>query len=165
MIQSATDSYLRKYNYLTRSSLSEYVFSRTSYLKFGFYNYPLAWNSDDHAWLDFSVNKPIYTINESIVFIGLSKLNISGKSDNLVLKSQSQILFYKYLIFNKIKFYDPLQRIIFLRRYENDILKLRKLTYSEWFYLLCYYLKYFEPDEFKKFIKRFLNTILRRHDL
>ena len=61
------------YKHLTRSSLSEYIFSRSMYNKYGFYDYPLAWNSDDRAWLDFSDNKPIYSINESIVFFRLSE--------------------------------------------------------------------------------------------
>ena len=162
--ESATDSYLRKFNHQTRSSLSEYIFSRKTYNKYHFYNYPLAWNSDDQAWLDFSDNKPIYTINENNVYFRLSSLNVSGKKDNFLLKNKSQILFYKKLIKEKLYYYDHAQRMLFLRRYENDIVKIRKLRYSEWIYLFIYYKKYFSPKDFTKFTKRFLNTIFERYE-
>ena len=162
--EKATDSFLRKFKYLTRSSLSEYIFSRKVYKKFGFYNYPLAWNSDDRAWLDFSDDKPIFSINESIVYFRLSIYNISGKSDNNYLKNLSQISFYRYLILNKIEFYTKHQKINFLRRYENEIRNIRRLKYREWGFLLFYFLKYFDFKEIKKFVKRFLNSILRRHE-
>lgn len=162
--EKATDSFLRKYKYVTRSSLSEYIFSRKVYEKFGFYDYPLAWNSDDRAWLDFSDDKPVFSINESIVYFRLSMYNISGKSDNKYLKNLSQISFYRYLILNKIGFYTKQQKINFLRRYENEIRNIRRLKYKEWGFLLLYFLKYLDFKEIKKFLKRFLNSILRRHE-
>lgn len=162
--EKATDAYLRKYKHETRSSLSEYIFSRKTYSKYGFYNFPLAWNSDDRAWLDFSDNKPIFTINDSIVYFRLSNFNISGKTDNIYLKSLSQISFYKYLISEKLKFYKKHQKINFLRRYESEIGNISPLKFSNWLFLSYYYIKYFDFKEIKKFLKRFLNTILRRHE-
>jgi hypothetical protein len=59
---------------VSRSSLSEHVFSE-HHMKIWFFNYPLAWNSiDDRAWFEFSDDKPIYTINNSVVFIGCHHL-------------------------------------------------------------------------------------------
>ena len=158
LYESATDSYWRKHINISRSSLSEYVFSKYSYNKFGFYNYPLAWNSDDHAWLVFSDSKPIFSINESTVFVRLSTLNISGKSNNFVLKDKSQILFYSFLIRKKFVLYDTNQRKDVLRSYENQILKSRKLTYSEWLFVLLYTVKYLKFDTLK-LTKRFFKTI------
>ncbi|RTY83274.1 glycosyltransferase family 2 protein [Flavobacterium sp. ZB4P23] len=163
--EKATDAYLRKFNHLTRSSLSEYVFSKKTYNKYHFYNYPVAWNSDDQAWLDFSDNKSIFTINECVVYIRLSSSNISGKTDNFWLKNNSQILFYKKLIKEKLNYYEHSQRLLFLRRYENDILKTRKLTSADWFFLFVYYVKWFGYEDFKKILKRFLNTVLKRDEL
>lgn len=163
--EKATDAYLRKFNHLTRSSLSEYIFSKKTFNKYHFYNYPLAWNSDDQAWLDFSDNKSIFTINESVVYVRLSSSNISGKTDNFLLKNNSQILFYKKLIKEKLHYYEHTQRLLFLRRYENDILKTRKLTSAEWFFLFVYYVKWFDYEDFKKILKRFLNTVLKRNEL
>ncbi|TDE53944.1 glycosyltransferase family 2 protein [Flavobacterium sp. GT3P67] len=153
--EMATDSFYRKLEHLTRSSLSEYIFSRASFLKFGFYDYPLAWNSDDRAWLEFSDNKPIFTINNSLVFVRLSALNISGKLDNDNMKSLSVLSFYKFVILEKLKFYAIPHRDRILRRYEKEIRKQRDLKLSEWFFLLYFYLKYFDFDSVKKFNKRF----------
>lgn len=160
--ENATDSFYRKFEHLTRSSLSEYVFLRESFLKFGFYDYPLAWNSDDRAWLDFSNQKPIYTINDCVVFVRLSVLNISGKQDNNEAKNLSVISFYRFLISKKLQFYTFSQREKILRFYENEINKQRNLTQSEWFFLWYFYLKYFKFYLIKKFSIRFLKAILKR---
>lgn len=162
VFEDATDSYLRKFYHSSRSSLSEHIFSRSSYMKYGFYNYPLAWNSDDRAWLDFSDSKPIYSINESIVYIGLSDSNISGKSDNIDKKNVSQIAFFRYLISHKLSFYKKNDLYKIARRYENEISAQRSLKASEWLLLFFTYIKYFEHTEFVKFVKRFLRSSIRR---
>uniref|UniRef100_UPI004048809C glycosyltransferase family 2 protein n=1 Tax=Mariniflexile sp. TaxID=1979402 RepID=UPI004048809C len=162
--ENAAASYWRKLNHTTRSSLSEYIFSRTVYNKYGFQNFPLAWNSDDCAWLDFSDYKSIFTINESTVFVGISTSNISGKNDNLSLKQQSQIAFYKYTISEKEAIFSKKELLMLMRKYENEILKERHLTSLEWLYLFFKYIKYFDKKDTKKFIKRLLNTILKRHE-
>ncbi|NLP58168.1 glycosyltransferase family A protein [Lutibacter sp. B1] len=161
--ESAISSFLRKFYHTTRSSLSEYIFSKASYKKFGFYEYPLAWMSDDRAWLDFSNNKPIFTINESIVFIRISDLSISGNVDNNSLKKIAVTEFYKFIILKKLKQVNKLQRFEILRKYENEINIRRGLTYYEWNFLLFYYIKYFEFYNVKKFIKRFLKTIILKN--
>ncbi|MDI5887394.1 glycosyltransferase family A protein [Flavobacterium yafengii] len=160
--EMATDSFYRKFEHLTRSSLSEYIFSKASYLKYGFHDYPLAWNSDDRAWLEFSDNKPIFSINDSLVYFRLSSLNISGKKDNIDIKSLSVIAFYRFVILEKLKFYTTPQRDRIMRRYEKEIRNVRNLNLSEWFFLLYFYLKYFDFDSIKKFHKRFLKSILKR---
>ncbi|KQW97700.1 glycosyltransferase family 2 protein [Flavobacterium sp. Root420] len=160
--EMSTESYYRKFRHLTRSSLSEYIFSRESFIKFGFHDYPLAWNSDDRAWLDFSDNKPIYTINEGLVYFRLSALNISGKQDNVNVKSLSVISFYSFLILNKLKFYTPKQQEKIIRFYENEISKQRKLKLSEWLFLSYFYMKYLDFYSIKKFIKRFFKSIFKK---
>lgn len=160
----ATESYYRKFRHLTRSSLSEYIFSRKSFLKFGFHDYPLAWNSDDRAWLDFSDNKPIYSINEGLVYFRLSTLNISGKQDNMYEKSLSVISFYRFLVLNKFKFYTLIQKEKIIRFYENEISKQRKLKLSEWFFLSYFYIKYLDFYSIKKFSIRFLKSILKKNE-
>lgn len=160
--ENATDSYWRKFTHESRSSLSEYIFSRESFLKFGFYDYPLAWNSDDRAWLDFSDNKPIFTINDSIVYVRLSDLNISGKQDNNSEKNLSVIMFFKFLIKQKLSFYKTEEKEKILRFYESEINKKRDLKFSEWLFLLFFYLRFLDFFSIKKFSKRFFKSILKR---
>lgn len=155
--ETATDSFYRKFKQVSRSSLSEYVFSKTSYEKYGFYNYPLAWNSDDRAWLDFSDNKPIYTINDSIVFVRMSSINITGRSDNLLNKNLSEIQFYKFLISNKFKFYENNQRLELIKKYGKEIKRTRRLNLSEWIFVVYYCLTFFNVGYLKKGLSMLFN--------
>lgn len=152
--ESATDAYLRKFKFLTRSSLSEYVFSKKSYEKFGFYNYPLAWNSDDRAWLDFSDDKPIYSINEALVCSRLSAINITGKKDNLVLKNASLVQFYKFLIQNKFKHYAKFDRVKIIRQYHHILKSTKKLDTTDRLFLFKNYLKNISVSVVVGFIKK-----------
>nr|WP_288834191.1 glycosyltransferase family 2 protein [uncultured Flavobacterium sp.] len=162
--EAATESFYRKFENLTRSSLSEYIFSRASYLKYGFHDYPLAWHSDDAAWLDFSDYKPIYAINESVAYIRMSTINISGKTDNLNFKQKSQFLFLKYIFFKKASLFDREQLNSFTRKYENEILKDRKLITIEWFFVLYWTVRYLGCHNIKKLVKRILKTVLNRNE-
>lgn len=138
--ESATDSYFRKLMKISRSSLSEYVFLKSAFEKHRFYNYPLAWNSDDRAWLDFAEDKPIYSINESVVCVRLSGLNITGKKDNLPLKSNSLVAFYTFLIEKKLNYYTKYQRIKIFRKYQEELKKIRPLQFKDWGFLGWHYL-------------------------
>lgn len=160
--ENATASFYRKFAKTTRSTLSEYIFSRASYLKFGFYDYPLAWNSDDRAWLDFSDNKPIFTINESAVLFRLSSINISGRQDNKVIKNKSEIEFYKFIVRYKLDSYNKEQQLRLLRRYQAELRNTRNLKISEFFFLLFYYLKYANVDWVKKFCSKVFKTALNK---
>lgn len=162
--ENAADSYWKKYKDWSRSSLSEYVFSRSVFLKYGFKNYPLAWHSDDAAWLDFSDYKPIYAINESVVYIRMSTINISGKTDNLNFKQKSQFLLLKYILSKKASLFDREQLNSFTRKYENEILKDRKLIPIEWFFVLCWTVRYLGYHNIKKLVKRILKTVLNRNE-
>lgn len=108
--EKATESYFRKFQYLTMSSLSEYVFRRENYNQFKFSDFPLAWYSDDMAWLQFSNNKPIYTINEAVVVFRFSNYNISGKEDNESEKEWAKFLFYQKLIKSQLSKFSAFQR-------------------------------------------------------
>jgi hypothetical protein len=161
----ATDSFYRKLKEVSRSSLSEHVFSRASYEKYGFYNYPLAWNSDDRAWLEFSDDKPIYTINNSVVFVRMSSLNITGSRDNILDKNLSEIQFYKFLIANKFRFYDSNERLEIIKKYGKEIKRTREVSFSEWIFIGYYCLIFFNVGYVKKGFSIFLinNCILEKY--
>ncbi len=157
--EKSTEFFYRNFKGQTRSSLSEYVFSRKSYLKYRFKNYPLAWHSDCFAWLDFPDGKMIYTINEAIVFFRISNINISGLKDNLDLKNQVKIQFFKDVLANKLMSFKKNQRTELLMFYEVTIKKNRKLTLNEWFFLIKLYLINFRMIPFVKSVRRFLISI------
>lgn len=157
-LELATDFYFRKSQNLTRSSLSEYIFKKKTYEKYGFVNYPLAWHSDDKAWLDFSEDKPIFTINSALIYIRFSEINISGKQDNIDLKLEASFQFFKDIFKKNETSFSKIQLIQLLMSFELVIKKHRKLNCNEWFFLGKYYLCFFSFVPLVKFVRRFLYT-------
>ncbi|TQI71543.1 hypothetical protein JM79_2483 [Gramella sp. Hel_I_59] len=153
-LENAGESFLRRYYGQTRSSLSEYIFFRPSYEKYGFYNYPLAWHSDDRAWLEFSEGKPIYSINEAIVYFRHSNLHITGRDDNLKAKDLSSMGFYKYL--SKKKNFSKEHRLLFARNFERYARKNGQLGSIKWLQLIYIYMLSFDTTAFIKLLKRIL---------
>ena len=158
-IELASDFFCRKVKNQTRSSLSEYVFKREVYNAYKFVDYPLAWHSDDKAWLDFSENKPIYTINETFVFVRFSEVNISGLQDNIAQKLTATFQFYGDILSDKKNVFTSKQVLTILMSYEVIIKKDRKLNFNEWIFLFRNYFFNFKLIPFLKFIRRFLISI------
>lgn len=159
--EKPADAFVRIFKQQTRSSLSEYVFSKKKYLKYGFTDYPLAWCSDYKALLDFSEGKLIYTVNESIVFFRISNINISGRQDNVFLKNEINIRFFKDIVVNKMNLFDKPQRLELLMAYEIAIKRNREPEYYEWFFIIKLYLLNFELVSFVKCVRRFYISILK----
>ena len=154
--ESATDAFYRKFKRVTMSSLSEYAFARKAFEKFGFYNYPLAWNSDDRAWLDFSEDQPIYSINEAIVYPRMSAINITGKSDNWTLKNESSVVFYHFLIQEKLNHYTKYERIKIIRKYYFELKKVKSLETKDWLFITKHYFRNINFLAVKDFLKKFI---------
>lgn len=76
-VQDYSDVFYNRFIKGDRSSLSEHIFSRQQYNKYGFEDFSFGWHADDLAWLKFSEFGQIYTINTAVVFFRLSALNIS----------------------------------------------------------------------------------------
>lgn len=153
------DSFYRRFTGKTRSSLSEHIFRKSSYLKYGFYNFPLAWHSDDRAWLDFSEDKLIFTINSANAYIRNSTLNISGKTDNFEEKINASILFYEYLITQKKRLFTNKQFLEISRSRVNLIMRLRKLSAKEWMTLVSFHLKNPDMEIYKRSLKKLPLTL------
>lgn len=158
-LETAADFYYRKVYNETRSSLSEYSFKRSAYEKFGFADYPLAWYSDDKAWIDFSQDKPILTINEAFVHVRLSEVNISGREDNIEQKLDAASQFYGDVINPKSTVFSKHQAIVLLWFWEQTVKKHRKLKLNEWKKLFRHYIFYFRITAILKFCRRFLISL------
>lgn len=155
--EPSTDSFFRKFNRETRSSLSEYIFRKAAYERHKFKNFELGWHSDDRAWLDFSEKKAIYSIPDSVIYIRFSQDSISGKENNLHQKRQASIQFYKSLIRESLSIFSGKQRIEILKKY--TYLKKSSGTFKlkNWVYLSFYYVRYFQLKAFKQFLRNFVN--------
>ncbi|WP_281637396.1 glycosyltransferase family 2 protein [Flavobacterium marginilacus] len=158
--EKESDFFIRSEKKQSRSSLSEYIFSRKSYIKYGFYDYPLAWGSDCKAWLEFPDAKLIYTINDSIVHFRISNLNISGRKDSQELKDKANIQLFKDILTKKLNLFSHNQRLDLLMMYELAIKENRKLGMQEWSFLIKLYIYNFNFVSFCKCIRRFFVSIL-----
>lgn len=133
-LELATDSFFRNYDGNSRSSLSEHIFKRTAFERFRFYDYPLAWYSDNRAWLEFSNFKYIYTINDALASIRVTEGSITGKNSNQLLKNKVRYLFFKNLIFDMLSHFNRNQKNKFLLEYgilikEQDNINIRNTVY------------------------------------
>lgn len=156
-IEIAEDFLIRKYEGKTRSSLSEYIFSKKRYSALGFRDFPLAWYSDVFAVLEFSDFGTIFTINEAVVSVRYSDLNISSITTDVSYqkKKEAKRMFTKALLQQIDKFFKKREILqIILRYYKND-----KKDFSLFLKLSVYYLCRFRLKEFFYFLKfSFSNT-------
>lgn len=160
--ENAADSFFRRFKWLTRSSLSEYIFSRSKLIEFGFQSFPLAWHTDNYCWLDFSCDKPIYSINDSIVYIRVSGESISGMNNNVAEKNWATEVFLKKIIAEKFSLFSIKQRLEILKGYEAAIKNNRKLLIAEWLMLLKLYLINFKIIPVTKFFRRLILNYLSK---
>lgn len=146
-IELTTDFLIRKLKGGTRSSLSEYIFNKEIVESVKFKDFPLAWNTDLLAILEFSKWKNIFTINETQVFFRLSGINITSKKDDVVVKNNANFQFYNYLLAkqsNKL----PKELIDKLfERIEKTILDNKKNS-TYWISLFYLYIKFFQINRF-----------------
>lgn len=155
-IENATDFFYRKLTNKTRSSLSEYLFKRTAYDRFGFYNYNLAWYADDRAWLEFSEFQIIYSINSAFVKFRISEENISRGNYKTKEKEVVKLQFFKFIVSKCLYEFNQVQQRHLLLYYEQLIYRNKKVTFGFWFFILVAYLKQLRLIQALKFSRRIL---------
>lgn len=159
--ETAEDSFYRKFKGKTRSSLSEFVFLKSVYNKFKFTEFPLAWHSDDKAWLDFSNHLPIYTINGALVIIAVSNVSITGMSNNKMQKFNAQRMFYYALLKNKHYNFSINILLDIISAYEHITARLGAIKLKDWWFINIHYLKVGRATTVLKFYKRTIRRILK----
>ena len=157
-LEKTADSYYRKFLRLSRSSLSEYIFKKQIYIKYKFKNYPLAWHSDDYAWLEFSENFLIYSINDAVISINVSAESLTGNVNNLIEKNKAEIAFYIDIITYQLKKFKKYQIARIVVQAEIALKEYNKITLSEWKMLSKVYIDNFLIFSFLKFIRRFVKS-------
>ena len=176
VLENAIESYCKKLKGESRSSLSEYIFRKESYNTFGFKDYALAWTTDDRAVIDFSQNKPIFSIN-ALVKVRMSDQNITGKKDNLQPKILARLQSTKAILQDYAPQLTLEQKKILFSVYENQLYRVETVSFSDALFLFkkswqLFGLKYFfnqlKSILIKKYFKgniEFLNFYLRTKKL
>ncbi len=158
-LEYGLEYFIRKIKGGTRNSMSEFFFKKEAYLKLKFVNYPSAFYSDDRAMFDFSIDKPIYTINNAIVFVRISDYSISGgqNREDLI---KAEFYFLKYFYDYKLQYFKKTEKLLILNRLENSLSKNNVKYNNLWIRLYLSYLLCFNRIQFIKFNKRLLRKIL-----
>lgn len=152
--QFATDAFYEVYFGNSRSSLSEYIFSKKAYQEHRFREIPLAWGSDNLAWLDFSAGSYIYSINEAVAHIRMSSENISRKSFEESNKNQALHKTFQVIVSEYLDKFTSKQRKDILLRYEHYTMLVKKVSWKYWFKMCRLILKEFNLMEAIKFTRR-----------
>jgi glycosyltransferase involved in cell wall biosynthesis len=163
-LEKSTDFFYRRFTNKTRSSLSEYVFKRSAYKTYGFYNYKLAWFTDDRAWLEFSEFKTIYSINSAVVSFRLSKENISRHDYKLQEKANVSLQFFKFIITKHLLKFTKQQQRHFTLYYEQLVYKYSTLTFYFWLLVIFAFLKQLNIVQCVKFTRRMFIQLKRQDD-
>lgn len=156
-IEKSTDSFYRKFILgSTRSSLSEYVFKKTSYEKYRFRNFPLGWGADNFAWLDFTNFGNIYSIDEANIFITISDKNISREGYKIEIKAGAKYSYFNLIIFQYIKRFSKEQRRGLLQNFEILTFNMKEVSFLYWVKMSLLYLSENEYIQFLKFQRRLI---------
>lgn len=157
VLEKSTDFLIRKYKGGTRSSLSEYIFRKEKIDAIKFKDFPLAWSSDTLGIIEFSENKAIYTINDTLVFFRVSDKNITGQVDS-VEKNEAWFRFYLYVLSNYGKAYPGELVVMLFNRIEKTQLNNKK-TPLRWVRLFWLYLIFKEYSRFLSLPTKIKNSI------
>ncbi|HEU4790434.1 MAG TPA: glycosyltransferase family 2 protein [Flavobacterium sp.] len=136
--EKTTDFLIKKFSKQTRSSFSEYVFNKKVLVEKSFRNFPLAWHSDDMAFLEFSNFENCFSINESIIYVRVSTLNITGDSTFNDIKNKATFEFCAILFDVYSKMFSNEQKKIILQKLEKAFLNIPSIeNYRVLFYYYC----------------------------
>ena len=157
--QSAVTSFIKKFYGTKHSSLSEYVFHRNSYTTYGFRDYPLAWCSDDMAWLEFSDGNDIISCNEAHIKFRLSAKSISGTLDTR--KKEAKQLFFRDLVLEKQFMFPRGIAIKNLKKYEVFLVLTGQLRKQHFTFFLKRFFQLNSLIECFKFTLRYTKNMLK----
>jgi len=101
--ESVDQFILNRFSLKYDSAITNYIFKRENYNKFGFKEFPLAWCSDDASIINFSNNKAIITIPNCNVQWRISSRNISSTNNSLLQKQKvySRLAYVEWLYTSK----------------------------------------------------------------
>ena len=170
LLENAIESYIRKLKGKARSTLSEYIFRKNSYRKFGFKNYVLGWSTDDRAVIDLSETRDIYSLNNSLVRVRMSTINISSRTNDKTLKLKAILNSTEELIFEHKKNMNKEQLRFLIQIYENQIFNDNIATTKDYININFLFLFFMPLNSkfyiFKVFIRKFIDLLfLKKYKL
>lgn len=141
LIKSSVEHFFDKFIHEGRSSLSEHIFRKSQYEKYGFADFPVAWHSDDLALLELSEFGKILFLKEAKCFVRISPESITGQQNaNVKEKTHATKLFFERISGNLDKFKPNEKRKLFdiIQWYEKSKEINIKIPYKVFEYYQCY---------------------------
>lgn len=143
-VENSIDSFMRKLQNTSRSSLSEYFF-RMNKFNYVIKDFPNALCADDVMVLEHSSFKNIFTINTSLIKIRKSTVNLSGGIVKLKNRHYPIIKFYTTLLTEFKNCFNDNQINIIESKFEREIFIHRKII------IVMFFIKYYTLNlKFKK---------------
>ena len=158
VIEKSTDFLVKKFSKQTRSSLSEYVFNKRALISKGFRNFPVAWHADDMGVLEFSDFDNCYSINESLVYVRLSLMNITGDVSLDDLKNSATFEFCKVLFEEYSPRFTVSQKAIILKKLEMAFWNIP--SFERYGVLVAHYAKQLGLKKTIGFLMKTLRTLV-----
>ena len=99
-LESSSEFITRKLRFERSSSVAEYVFNKKAFHAMGkFMSFPLAWGTDDMAWIKLGQAAGITTLPAGRISLRQSRFNISGTKEKWVnQKFEAKYLFFQTLL-------------------------------------------------------------------
>lgn len=113
--EETTNFISKRANWLVSSSLSEYIFRKKSYLKYGIRNYPKAFYSDNWMVLRYSDFRKLRNIIFGEIYVRISELSITGNNKNGQELNDAGYLFYTDLLNEYSKHFTKTQNQNFIQ--------------------------------------------------
>lgn len=144
-VENSIDSFMRKLQNASRSSLSEYFFRKIKFNDYVIKDFPNALCADDIMILEHSSFKNIFTINTSLIKIRKSSFNLSGGVVKLKNRHYPIIKFYTTLLTEFKSCFNDCQINIIESKFEREIFIHRKII------IVMFFIKYYTLNlELKK---------------
>ncbi|MDT0686861.1 ATP-grasp fold amidoligase family protein [Autumnicola psychrophila] len=163
-IEKSTNFVYRRYFEGSRGSLTEQIFRRDMFLKYGFSDIPLGWGSDILAWMQFSEFGNNFSINTATAFFRISDYNISRGGYLEEQKMNARIIFFSHYLLANLEAFEPAQKIRFIKLFEEILYKQGKLSIKYWIQLSKLLLKGGKPIQFLKFNRRVFLYVVKNHN-
>lgn len=159
-LELASESFIQKFYGAKHSSLSEHVFSVKAYKKYGFRDYPLAWCSDDMAWLEFSEGKNIISDNRAHLQFRLSPKSISGTLDNK--KYEAKKMFFRDLVALNYRLFPSEVAVKNLKKYEVFLVLTNSLELKHFIFFIKHFFRLNNYIECVKFPIRYTINMFKK---
>lgn len=159
-VENSCDFLIKKFTQKSRSSLSELIFLKETLNQIKFKNFPLAWHTDDLAFLEVSNFQSLFSINDSVVSIRVSNTSITGIQTNRLLKSKATFEFCTLLLTKYKTKFSTSQKEIITSKFEKAFIDSpSKIVFLK---VLYFKIKYANFLSIFKFIYRGMRGLIQK---